>query len=128
MSTEDQKNIQPIIEKSNTSLDEQKFLICEYCGTFSAISKEIPTCEHCTSAIVNNTLKFVNVTRPNVTRICNGCNNVLYITQLYQCNGCRQTRFCFSCYTGTVRCKVCNTLRLSLHGNNIWSPVSKKQT
>lgn len=108
--------------KLSTSGDEQKFLICEFCRNFSAMSKRIPTCEHCTAAIVESTLRFVNTPKPNQIESCAGCLKMIYSMQMYLCD-CKLKKYCFRCYTGTIWCITCNKLK---SGNSIWAPGGKK--
>ena len=98
----------------------EKFIICHYCGSFSAISKDIPTCEHCTSQIIQFTLQYLD--RPKQCQIdtCGGCSKELYIYQLYNCE-CNKSRYCFSCYMDSIWCVNCNKTRIPGINKSIWS-------
>ena len=111
----EKKNNQP-----NPVLDEQKFLACKFCSNFSAISEEIPTCEHCTSAIVNTALKYLIIPKPDNMVNCTGCSKTLYAHQTYLCE-CKINRFCYSCYSGSVWCNNCRKIRSTGLTNTIWS-------
>lgn len=100
--------------------NDQKFMVCNYCKNFSAISEKIPTCEHCTSVIVNATLKIVNVPDPNNTVKCSECQKSLYIHQTYLCE-CKLNRYCYSCNIGSAWCHNCKVVRNSSLYKTIWS-------
>jgi hypothetical protein len=118
-------NVRPLHSLTPTSLgSEQKFLICKYCESFSAISKTIPTCEHCTSALIQFSLQYLNKSKQEKINKCGGCGKELYICYLYNCE-CNNKKYCFSCYNSPVWCDICNKTRIPGIINSIWS-VPKK--